>query len=393
MAPAFPCLCLILLVLAFLLPGDHSGPKYTSFSRNGDAESEKAPGPAAHWTLLEPHFSAPAQFAGKTGSHTSPLQFEDGRVVRAADDWPKRRNEILKTWTNLLGVWPPLIEQPKVEILESSRRGEILQMRIRFLWTPKELTTGYLLIPDGEGKRPAVLTVYYEPETAVGLKGEHRDFAWQLARRGFVTLSIGTTEASAANTYSLYFPDIDNATVQPLSMLACAAANSWYVLASRPEVDPDRIGIVGHSFGGKWALFAGALFDRFAAVAVSDPGVMFDSHPSVNYWEPWYLGWHERPWRPRGLITPDNPARGLYPKLIEQGRDLHELHALLAPRPFLVSGGEVDPPERWLALNHLIRINEVLGQSNRVGMTNRPKHSPTPESNAVIYAFFEHFLQ
>jgi hypothetical protein len=139
-------------------------------------------------------------------------------------------------------------------------------------------------------------------------------------------------------------------------------------------------------------MFAGCLFDRFAAVAVSDPGIMFDTHPSVNYWEPWYLGWHPRPWRKRGVITDDNPARGLYPKLIQQGRDLHELHALLAPRPFLVSGGAVDPPERWRALNHLVRINKLLGYENRVGMTNREKHSPNPESNAVIYAFFEHFL-
>jgi hypothetical protein len=362
-------------------------------TKNSSPGTDDLPGPSDHWTTLAPHFSPPAEFVGKTGSFRSPLEFADGSIVRTPDDWKKRRREIQEQWTELLGSWPPLIEDPKVEILESIRRDKILQHRIRFQWTPTEFTTGYLLIPDGEGKRPAVLTVYYEPETAVGLKGEHRDFAWQLARRGFVTLSIGTTEASEANTYSLYFPDIDAATVQPLSMLACAAANSWYVLATRPEVDASRIGVVGHSFGGKWALFAGALFDRFAAVAVSDPGIMFDTHPSVNYWEPWYLGWHARPWRPRGLITPENPAKGLYPRLLEQGRDLHELHALLAPRPFLVSGGEVDPPERWLALNHLIRINDVLGKPNRVGMTNRPKHSPTPESNAVIYAFFEHFLR
>jgi hypothetical protein len=126
---------------------------------------------------------------------------------------------------------------------------------------------------------------------------------------------------------------------------------------------------------------------------VSDPGILFDTHPSVNYWEPWYLGWHPRPWRTRGVITPENPARGLYPKLRAQGRDLHELHALLAPRPFLVSGGAVDPPPRWQALNHLVRVNELLGQPNRVGMTNRPDHAPNPESNAVIYAFFEHFLR
>lgn len=353
----------------------------------------EVPPDAEPWSRLAPYFTPSKEFNSKFGNFRSPLRFADGTLVRTPEDWKRRRHEIQSQWTELLGAWPALIEKPQIEILESTHRENFLQHRIRFQWTPREMTTAYLLIPDGEGKRPAVLTVYYEPETAVGLKGELRDFAYQLARRGFVTLSIGTTAASEAQTYALYHPDIDQVQVQPLSMLAYAAANAWHVLASRPEVDADRIGIVGHSFGGKWALFAGALFDRFAAVAVSDPGIMFDTHPSVNYWEPWYLGWHPRPWRPRGLVTPDNPARGLYPELLKQGRDLHELQALLAPRPYLVSGGEVDPPTRWEALNHLGAVNDILGRKNRVGMTNRPKHSPTPESNAVIYAFFEHFLK
>jgi hypothetical protein len=49
--------------------------------------------------------------------------------------------------------------------------------------------------------------------------------------------------------------------------------------------------------------------------------------------------------------------------------------------------------ERWEALNHLVAVNELLGKAGRVGMTNRPGHGPTKESNAVLYAFFEHFLQ
>ena len=65
-----------------------------------------------------------------------------------------------------------------------------------------------------------------------------------------MTLSIGTTEATEAKIYSLYYPSLTNARVEPLSMLACAAANAWYLLASQPEVDSTRIGIVGHSFGG-----------------------------------------------------------------------------------------------------------------------------------------------
>lgn len=345
------------------------------------------------WRILAPYFTPPAEFEDDFGDYRSPLIFADGSVVRTPEDWQRRRKELLEEWTALLGEWPPLIEKPKVETLETVRRENFDQHRIRFEWLPGQKTTGYLLIPDGEGRRPAVVAVYYEPETAIGLSGEHRDFAYQLARRGFVTLSIGTTETTENKTYSLYWPNIDDAKLQPLSALACAAANAWYVLANRPEVDAERIGIVGHSYGGKWALFAGCLFDKYAAVAVSDPGIMFGDDPNVNYWEPWYLGWHPRPWRMRGVPTEANPARGLYPKLLEQGRDLHELQALLAPRPFFVSGGAVDPPERWKALNHLRKIDAILGHDGRVGMTNRPEHGPNAESNAVLYAFFERFLK
>ena len=345
------------------------------------------------WDRIEPFFSPPEQFAGDMGEYRSPLLRADGSRVERADQWPARRREIRDEWVGLLGQWPPLITTPTVDVLDTTKLEHFTQYQIRFRWTPIEWTTGYLLVPHDKQPKPAVLSVYYEPETAIGKGGEYRDFAYQLAKRGFVTLSIGTTGATAAKTYALYHPQIDDAQVQPLSMLAYAAANAWHVLASRPEVDEKRIGIVGHSFGGKWAMFAGCLFDRFAAVAVSDPGIVFDSHPSVNYWEPWYLGWHSRPWRTRGVITADNPARGLYPELIQRKRDLHELHALLAPRPFLVSGGEVDPPERWLPLNHLVAVNRLLGYDHRVGMTNRPDHSPNRGSNAVIYSFFEHFLR
>lgn len=340
-------------------------------------------------------FTPPPEFAGDFGDFRSPLLFNDGSEVRSPADWAKRRGEILATWHGLMGAWPDLITKPEVEIIESAKVENFTRHKVRFLWTPTQKTTGYLLIPDQakESPRPAVLTVYYEPETAVGLGNENRDFAYQLAKRGFVTLSIGTTEASAAKEYSLYWPSLDAATVQPLSMLACAAANAWHVLASRPEVDPERIGVTGHSFGGKWSMFASCLFEKFACAAWSDPGIVFDTRPSVNYWEPWYLGYHPKPWRARDVPSAENPMRGLYPKLLEQGRDLHELHALMAPRPFFVSGGSEDPPSRWKALNHAIAVNEVLGRKDRVAMHNRPDHAPNPESNELIYEFFTRFLK
>lgn len=345
--------------------------------------------------VLAPLFAPPSEFAEDYGDYRSPLRFENGDEVRTAAEWAKRREEIRAAWTERLGEWPPLITEPVVETLESVKEENFTRHQIRFLWTPTQQTTGYLFIPDKatKGQRPAVLTVFYEPESAAGMRGENRDFAYQLAKRGFVTLSIGTTEASASKDYALYWPSLENATVEPLSMLACAAANAWHVLASRPEVDPGRIGVTGHSFGGKWAMFASCLFDKFACAAWSDPGIVFDTRPSVNYWEPWYLGYHPKPWRDRGVPSATNPARGLYPKLLAEGRDLHELHALMAPRPFLVSGGSEDPPARWQALNHSVAVNRLLGYENRVAMHNRPEHGPSPESNEVIYAFFERFLK
>lgn len=348
------------------------------------------------WQVISPFFKPPPEFQNQFGPYPSLLKSDNGKTISTAEQWALRRTHLRQEWHQMLGDWPAVLSDPEPEILDSERRGSLTQHRIRFRWTPMESTSGYLLVPDGPGPFPAVLTVFYEPNTAIGAPGSKpfRDYGLQLARRGFVTLSIGTTEATQAKTYALYYPTLEDAQVQPLSMLAYAAQNAWQVLAARPEVDPDRIGIVGHSFGGKWAMFASCLSDRFACAVWSDPGIMFQNdRSSINYWEPWYLGYHPKPWRKRGLITADNPARGLYPKLIEQGRNLHELHALMAPRPFLVSGGSEDPVGRWQALNHSVAVNRILGYENRVAMTNRPEHSPDAESNEVVYAFFEHFLQ
>lgn len=342
------------------------------------------------WKLIAPFFQPPAEYAGQLGDYRSPLRFGDGTWAKTPADWARRREVILKEWHTLMGPWPPLIERPKMEILSHGRRENFLQRRVRVGIASNQTGEGWLLVPEGSGPFPAVLVVYYEPETSVGLgKQPLRDFGYQLARRGFVTLSIGTPGGNA------WKPETGTAVCQPLSFHAYVAANCWQALALLPEVDRRRIGVTGHSYGGKWALFAAALWEPFACVAVSDPGIVFDeTRPNVNYWEPWYLGLDPaRPRPARGIPTADNPRTGAYRIMKETGRDLHELHALIAPRPFLVSGGSEDPPSRWVALNHAIAVNQLLGYTNRVAMTNRKTHTPTEESNEQLYAFFEHFLK
>ena len=348
------------------------------------------------WSKISTFFSPPEEYKNNFGNYRSPLKYNNGKEVKNPGKWSKRRKEILSTWNEMMGKWPAFIEHQKMEILEKVTIDNYIRYKIRYTWLPGQKTEGYLLVPESKGKKPAVITVYYEPETSAGIGDkEYRDFAHQLAKRGYITLSIGTSETTIAKTYSLYYPDIQNSAIQPLSVLAYAAANSWYMLSELPEVDPERIGIIGHSYGGKWAMFASCLFDKFACAVWSDPGIVFDdSRPNVNYWEPWYLGYYPPPWdntwRKTGNIE---GAKGLYPKLRKEGYDLHELHALMAPRPFLVSGGSEDGPARWIPLNHTMAVNKLLGYENRVAMTNRKEHSPNLESNEQVYSFFEFFLK
>src|SRR2546430_10838404 len=83
-------------------------------------------------------------------------------------------------------------------------------------------------------------------ETSIGLRKPLLDFGYQLAKRGFVTLSIGSPGGDARK------PETGGARCQPLSFLAYVAANGCNALASLPEVDAKRIGVAGHSYGGKW---------------------------------------------------------------------------------------------------------------------------------------------
>jgi hypothetical protein len=334
------------------------------------------------------YFRPPEEFAHATDGRRSPLLRADGSRITNARDWPKQREEIRRQWFELMGPWPELLANPKVEKVRVEARENFQQHFIQLELAPGLMAHAILLVPNGRGPFPAVIVPFYEPETSVGLAGRPlRDFGLQLAKRGFVALCVGAPGGDAR------LPELAGAKCQPLSFLAYIAANCHTALTRMPEVDATRIGIVGHSYGGKWAMFASCLYDKFACAVWSDPGVVFDeTRGSINYQEPWYLGRDPSITRPPGLVSAKSPRTGPYKKMIETGHDLHELHALMAPRPFLVSGGAEDRVERWKSLQHAIEVNRLLGYEERVGMTNRPLHDPTVESNEVIYRFFEHVL-
>lgn len=218
-----------------------------SMTVKGQISGESKLDASAIWEKIAPYFTPTPEFKDNYGDYRSPLKFYNGNLVKTPKDWKKRRKEILVRWNSMMGIWPPLIKNQKMEIIETTQKDGYSLNRVKFNWLPNEKTEGYLLIPDVDGKKPAVITVFYEPETAAGFgrPTPNLDFAYQLTKRGFVTLSIGTTETTKAKTYSLYYPNIENSQIQPLSVLAYAAANAWYVLSKVPEVDSKRIGVMG----------------------------------------------------------------------------------------------------------------------------------------------------
>jgi len=357
----------------------------------------------ALWKKLEPFAQPPVEFAEKLGTYRSPLKFADGSIAKSPAEWARRREEIQATWHKRLGAWPALVERPTIKKLEKVERDGYTEHKVQVQASPEgKWVDGYLLIPNGKGPFPAVLVPFYEPLTSIGQgpKGKGvgtHDYGLQLVKRGMVTLSIGTPgslDKLGGDTREALIKTGEELRRQPLTMLAYVSANCHTALAQMPEVNPERIGVIGLSYGGKWSMFSSCLDNRFACAVWSDPGIVFNEKDSnVNYWEPWYLGFDPKTKRKPGVPSAENPRTGLYKELVDAGEDLVDFHALMAPRPVMVSGGVQDPPKNWQALNHLVAVNSLLGHKNRAFLTERKTHVPTAEALELELAFLEYFLK
>jgi hypothetical protein len=357
--------------------------------------SEPVPLPLAD---LSRAFAPPPEWQGKLGPYRSPLVFYDGTPVSRAEDWPRRRAEIRERWIEILGPWPDLEEKPHFDVLESTESKNVTVKRLRLELPPRGIGFAHLMIPKGAQHCPAVLVLSADGETPATSTHTGADLARDLAERGFVTLLIGPPGGNPRK------PEMNDVTCQPLMYLAYVGAVCANLLANLPEVDPARIGVVGHAYGGKWAMFASCLNERFACAVWSEAGIIFDERKAAtNYYDPWYLGSLPRPRRGMPRREDDHARKGAYGLLYHAGLNLQELHALMAPRPFLVSAGSnrrpslaiicADDESRWTVLNHSIAVNQLLGFDHRVAMTNHPSHNVTPAAKAEIYQFLADCLR
>jgi dienelactone hydrolase len=195
----------------------------------------------------------------------------------------------------------------------------------------------YLFRPEAPGPHPAVLCIHQHhgefhlgKSEPAGLAGNSEQaYALELVRRGYVTLAPDAIAFEGRRHPLLKGQDYERfeANKRLTEGSSLQAKMLWDLmrgldyLATRSEVDPRRIGCLGHSLGGQETLFLTAL-DRRVAVAVSSCG--FSSYRAIF----------------AGAINHNFAA--YVPGLLGHG-DLERVLALAAPRPFLALAGKDDP--------------------------------------------------
>ncbi|HZN37133.1 MAG TPA: dienelactone hydrolase family protein [Pirellulaceae bacterium] len=302
--------------------------------------------------------------------------------------WKAQRDELRRWWLEFLGPMPAKRKAvPKLEILEEDQKDGVIRQLVRYVvepadsMRPAEFTEAYLLKPAklaGKARGIAVFhsTVEYSIRQPAGLEGPpEKHFGLRYAKQGCVCFcprnylwpkTNGIAAAAEAEKYLKRVPGSKGMTKMLYDALVAVD-----ILAALPEVDPERIGSVGHSLGAKETLYLAAFDERVKATVSSEGGV---GTKFSNWDAAWYLG---------GTIKEPTFTH-----------EQHELLALAAPRPFLLVGGNsADGDRGWPFIAAALPIYELYGKPARLGQFNHGKgHAVPPEAEAKIEEWLMTYL-
>ena len=244
---------------------------------------------------------------------------------------------------------------------------------------------------------PAILalhqTIKFGKDEVVGLKG-FPDFAYghELAMRGYTVLAPYQLTAG-----DRIYPGKDSFDSSPFyeqypdwSIVGKNLEDSKSaidVLYALDYVDKDRIGVIGHSLGGHNAIFAAALDDRIK-VAISNCGLSVFSEEEERM--EWSLedGYIYIPKLRRYFL--DN---------IDAPFDLHEVAALIAPRPWLNISSYFDKAygnQEFLAEvgTQLYQVYNLYKVSNAFGFyMHGNDHSFPRSARELAYGWLDRWLK
>jgi hypothetical protein len=297
------------------------------------------------------------------------LKGADGKSITSVADWESRREQLRQEWQKFLGPMPDPRPVVKLEVLKTEIIGEVTRQLVRYECEPELFVEAYLLLPakhDGTPESfvstkplPAIVALHPTTDASIdeiaGVSGrDHMHSGLKLAQRGFVVICPRCflwQDAASLNDAVAQHRRRHPETLGMAKMLY-DAQRAIDVLESLPSVDKDRIGAFGHSLGAKEVLYLAAFDDRIKASVSSEGGLGFRS---TNWDASWYLG----------------------PAIQDKNFPLnhHQLVAMIAPRSFLVLGGESGPgaadgDRSWAILNPAIPVWKLYGEPQRVGLLN-----------------------
>lgn len=188
-------------------------------------------------------------------------------------EWQKRRAQLRARLAKAWGDFPknPAPLQPRL-LGEIQRDGYRIE-KLMFQTLPQVWMTANAYVPEGKGKRPAVLCVHGH------WRGAKQDPVVQarcigLAKLGFFVLAVdafGAGERGVGKPLGEYHGEMTAATLLPVGLPLSGIQvyenrRAVDYLLTRPEVDGSKIGITGASGGGNQTMYAGAWDERFKAV-------------------------------------------------------------------------------------------------------------------------------
>ena len=297
-----------------------------------------------------------------------------GKRIATVEGWKTRREELRRWWLDFLGPLPAERKgAPKLTVVEEDQTEGVIRQLVRYEIEPGLMTEAYLLKPaKQQGKAPGIAvfhsTVPYSIRQPAGLEGPpEKFFGLRYAKQGCVCFcprnflwpeTVRITAAGEAQKFLDRAPQSKGMAKMLFDSLVAVD-----ILASLPEVDPARLGTVGHSLGAKETLYLGAFDERVKAIVSSEGGV----GTKFSNWEaPWYLG----------------------PSIKEPAftHEHHELLALTAPRPFLLVGGNsADGDRGWPFIAAALPVYELYGRPARVGQFMHGQgHAVPPEAEKRI---------
>lgn len=197
--------------------------------------------------------------------------------------WEKKREEIRGILHECLGEMPPRPQPPRVKTLLRQQRAGYTLEKLEIENGAGMAIPAYLVIPDGlEGPAPAILLLHWHSGDKDGVlfSSEGQNVLAPLLERRYVLMAIdanfngdrlgkgpgGAVEnLVGAQRDSLFKLNLWLGRTLWGMMLRDDQIALDY-LASRPEVDPERIGATGMSMGSTGAWWLAALDERVKAV-------------------------------------------------------------------------------------------------------------------------------